>query len=461
MMSSYTKHLLSNIDQKISDQILTKFKLICPDDYSVEEKLKVMRCNILFNKHLQLYKNNEIHVILDKKGHFHDLKSVDNVIPGIFTKSPEYPCSVCHLDVTNKNDDSGYGMLCCGCDLFFHNSCNSSPVSHKLFDALKDSPPYIRIFCPNCMVVVENVSTKLDSLNENIEDVKTVLKSPTFSHTCSPTCSPSSYSEAISSVASSSTSPPLKIYSKKSKLDPDNTFVISGVKNSEILKSGVKIRAEISKHFPRIKINKAFSSPTGKIYVQLSNSHDILNVLSTWKSNFLGDNTTCHKLGSNIIGIAKNVSREITDETLQSEIEKQFPDSTVHRMKKDNRPLNTIKITFNSNTQLSEAMKSGLNVEYLHLSVEEYQPQTSEPLRCFKCQQFHKCTSFICKNSPKCGYCASSDYKYSDCPHKSNESLAKCVNCNLNHPSNSKSCRIYLDKKELLASKHSDIIILP
>ena len=53
----------------------------------------------------------------------------------------------------------------------------------------------------------------------------------------------------------------------------------------------------------------------------------------------------------------------------------------------------------------------------------------------------------LCENTPKCSHCASESHKYDECTLKTDLSKALCVNCNKNHPSNSRKRAVYLKKK--------------
>ena len=82
-----------------------------------------------------------------------------------------YPCSVCCLEVTDRNDTSGLGLECNGCGWYFHTSCTTSPISKELFVALKDSPNYVKVLCPPCNSVYGSAHTKLKRVEKKVDNV--------------------------------------------------------------------------------------------------------------------------------------------------------------------------------------------------------------------------------------------------------------------------------------------------
>lgn len=67
-------------------------------------------------------------------------------------------------------------------------------------------------------------------------------------------------------------------------------------------------------------------------------------------------------------------------------------------------------------------------------------------IQCYGCHGFNHFefskdkSSRTCKSTAKCGFCASDQHKFKDCPIKNDSTKAKCCNCNGNHPSNHKEC---------------------
>lgn len=92
-------------------------------------------------------------------------------------------------------------------------------------------------------------------------------------------------------------------------------------------------------------------------------------------------------------------------------------------------------LTFGTTTLPSKIMAG-----YISVNVRHYIPN---PLRCFKCQVFgHGHT--LCKNSPVCENCGSTEHTKDHCQEKPH-----CVNCSLDHPANSRECIKYKFEKEV------------
>ena len=98
--------------------------------------------------------SEDLLAVFNKKGLFVDFESRNGKLRGLFPKSDSnkvmYPCSVCCLEVTNRNDTTGLGIECGGCGWYFHSKCTEKPLSLELFKALKDSPNYVKVLCPPC-----------------------------------------------------------------------------------------------------------------------------------------------------------------------------------------------------------------------------------------------------------------------------------------------------------------------
>ena len=124
--------------------------------------MKLLSCSIIYNRYLSEYEKGNISAHFDKSDKFIDFSTNDSCVLGIFcfnehTKGKTYPCSVCSNEVTSKQDDTGNGLLCNGCDLYFHNSCNNKKVSQQLFDALNKSPEYVKVYCPHCCFKINSI----------------------------------------------------------------------------------------------------------------------------------------------------------------------------------------------------------------------------------------------------------------------------------------------------------------
>ena len=118
------------------DKVLEKLQLISPKAYDEAGRLELLRCSRIFKRHFNGYENDKISAVFDKKSNFVDFVSDDGQIDGIFVKGDStrrYPCRVCAAEVTDNEDDSGFGLECNGCGNYFHNSCVSESNSKLHF----------------------------------------------------------------------------------------------------------------------------------------------------------------------------------------------------------------------------------------------------------------------------------------------------------------------------------------
>jgi alkylated DNA repair dioxygenase AlkB len=167
---------LSDLSPDKIDLILKRLHFKPPSNYNGEECLDLLRCSAIFNRHLGGYENSDILAMFDSSGKFIDFKSRDDAVAGIFPtvgESRRYPCVICNGEVTDSNDASGFGLHCSGCEHYFHNSCCKHPISTPLYEALKDSPSFVKTFCNNCNTAMSDVAQKLKRVDKKISQVST------------------------------------------------------------------------------------------------------------------------------------------------------------------------------------------------------------------------------------------------------------------------------------------------
>ena len=150
------------------NSILNKLQLTALDSMDHEERTKLLRCSSIFQRYFSDYDFDDIFAIFQKSGDFVDFFTQDSKITGIFgdggISDKKYPCTECGCEVTDEEDDTGFGHRCSGCDCFFHNSCTSKPVSVDLYTALHKSPNYVRVYCPECYRGISSVESKLTDI---------------------------------------------------------------------------------------------------------------------------------------------------------------------------------------------------------------------------------------------------------------------------------------------------------
>ena len=167
---------LSDLSIDKIDLILKRLHFKPPTNYDGDERLDLLRCSTIFNRHFGGLDNSDIFAMFDNNGNFIDFKSRDDSITGIFPTVKElklYPCVICNGEVTDIADDSGFGLHCSGCEHYFHNSCCKNPISTALYEALKDSPSFVKTFCSNCNIAMSDVAQKLKRVDKKITQVST------------------------------------------------------------------------------------------------------------------------------------------------------------------------------------------------------------------------------------------------------------------------------------------------
>jgi alkylated DNA repair dioxygenase AlkB len=219
---------LSDLSPDKIDLILKKLHFKPPSNYDGGECLDLLRCSALFNRHLGGYENSDIIAIFDSSGKFIDFKSRDDAVASIFptvNKSKLYPCVICNGEVTDLTDASGFGLHCSGCEHYFHNSCCTQSISKTLYEALKDSPSFVKTFCNNCNIAMSDVAQKLKRVDKKISQVSTKVDKLSSSATSPTTAGLFSSTHFISTCNGSSTntimSPPSHISVEKEFIDID------------------------------------------------------------------------------------------------------------------------------------------------------------------------------------------------------------------------------------------------
>ena len=107
MMEGLKAIPLPNLRSAQIGKVLAKLQLTSPTNYKSEDKLKLLRCSMVFYKYLSEYEDENIFALFDNNGQFMDFKTVDGEVTGIFAKSGShllYPCNVCAAEVTDKQD---------------------------------------------------------------------------------------------------------------------------------------------------------------------------------------------------------------------------------------------------------------------------------------------------------------------------------------------------------------------
>ena len=117
------------------------------------------------------------------------------------------------------------------------------------------------------------------------------------------------------------------------------------------------------------------------------------------------------------------------------------------------RNTNTIVLTFNTSI-LPRVLKVG----YLKVPVDMYIPN---PLQCYACFKFghHERKCKLYRGDELCRRCGITSYTHHDENKCTNE--IKCVNCGEDHPSTSRTCKIWKREKEVVTIKYKEGLSFP
>ena len=84
-------------------KVLAKLQLTSPTNYKSEDKLKLLRCSMVFHKYLSEYEDENIFALFDNSGQFMDFKTVYGEVTGIFAKSTAVICYIPVMSVLLKS----------------------------------------------------------------------------------------------------------------------------------------------------------------------------------------------------------------------------------------------------------------------------------------------------------------------------------------------------------------------
>lgn len=137
--------------------------------------------------------------------------------------------------------------------------------------------------------------------------------------------------------------------------------------------------------------------------------------------------------------VCKQLGRD-SESDIKTELNSQGVTDARHIFRRDGEnKINTgvVILTFGSPTP-PEKIKIGYRICH----VERYYPR---PMQCYRCYEFKHISKF-CKNAERCKNCATKAHdKNEECPNET-----KCVNCNGNHLSTSKTCNSYRQQQQII-----------
>jgi hypothetical protein len=200
------------------------------------------------------------------------------------------------------------------------------------------------------------------------------------------------------------------------------------------------IKSEFNKHFEHHKVIHAFPTRAGALIIELSNTTEANTVHNNWKPHMFSrdehDPTSC-KIMETKCAIIKHVPLYISDEDLNKDIHRQFPNATVKRfVTRENKRLLTAIVEFHSLKQFNDAWEEGIRLQNSYFQLEEL-VQKRRIIRCHKCKEYDHVQKW-CPNSYKCGYCTGHHLE-EECTSEK----YRCVNCDQEHAVDDTRCPTY------------------
>ena len=454
---------LSDLSVPQIDLILAKLHLKAPSRYNGDERLELLQCSAIYSRYLSEYKNGDISAHFDKSGKFIDFSTNDKCVSGIFcfnehTKGKQYPCTVCSDEVTNKNDDTGNGrLLCNGCDHYFHNSCNNKKVSPALFEALKDSPEYVKVYCPHCCFSINSVETnlkkvedgvntvidKVDNINKKLDDSKFLYSQMASKPTS--TINNTVTDKLVKQLHNQQKTLKVEETAERNK----RTILVRRPMDNTITSSG-NIRKQFNKQYPDVIIRNCRITAGGSFKIELDKEEEVVKVSQTWKDNLFGGNdgiVSPEDLHTG--GIIKHVYEDYPQDEIEEEIKNNYPVSKVEFFKRNGEFTGTIKLIFNDRKSLVDALTG--RVICIHSNrhlLEEYKP-SPRVIKCNRCQAFGHIARRCRSTKPKCGKCGEDSHESEGC----NSSVRKCAHCNEQHETGNRNCKVMKQKLEEIINR--------
>ena len=158
---------LSQLNHQQIDKLLATFQLISRH-HNTNDRIKTIRCVDITDRKFREYQDDNIMVGFNKSGNFHDIKSRDDEVRLLKDISP---CNTCGRSV----DDNYIGLRCSGCKQYFHNKCTASPLNTTTFKQIVNTPDWVKVYCPKCLVSTEKAEESLKEIKSDLQEIKTTI----------------------------------------------------------------------------------------------------------------------------------------------------------------------------------------------------------------------------------------------------------------------------------------------
>ena len=223
-----------------------------------------------------------------------------------------------------------------------------------------------------------------------------------------------------------------------------------------------KIRREIGKHIDRVIIDRITHYPHNprKLMVQFATEGMRDAVLKDWLPDQMFGSSKVRKptkQKENTVGVAKGVPLDMNDSELEADLQKSFPGATFYRMTKGEfkEKLRTVKIYFQSTSDLEKAVKDGLRLDsqsqYVRVEHLSWTPHVRHCTNCWRLGHSHG----QCQSEKSCNHCGTSVTVGS---HLVCVEQPKCRNCSGSHSADQRDkCPAYKKRLEQITLRHLNL----
>ena len=439
------------------DKVLGKLQLFAPDEYDADDRLGILLCSQIYRRYLSGYDFDSVLACFNSRGNFIDFKTNDDEVDGIFPKKADknvvlYPCGICSKEVTDEENNTGYGLHCSGCEGFFHNSCNDHPVTIELFNQLKNSPSYVKTFCRNCNVAMNDVTQRLRVLDRKVREVKAGIDtvkenaslngSMSYSAKLQQNIEQSAASKLTSSITKKLAAQQKVLNAEETEDRNKRTLLVRKPLDVSITNSK-SLRSSFNKEFPGIVIKNCRITAGGSFKIELDKEEEAKKVSDEWKMDSFGGNQgVTSPLEMHTSGIIKHIYTDNSEEDIINELTERYTSiKKVELFKKDNNFSGIVKVIFNSRKDLLESMEERIKIFNQRYIMEEYKP-LPRVIKCNKCQAFGHIARRCRAEKPNCGKCCEDSHETLQCT----STVKKCAHCNENHETGDKTCKIMKSK---------------
>ena len=239
----------------------------------------------------------------------------------------------------------------------------------------------------------------------------------------------------------------IESHGEDEKVKQGRTIVVKRYENKNIRNSG-DVRKEVNKEFPGSVIRNARTTAGGSIILEFDDADTANKVVANWKETMFGGNKGVMKGNKpRTAGIIKHVYTDNSEEEIKQQINGKYPNSKVELFKKENRFTGVIKVSFDSEEELKDAIDNRIAIGRQRYMVETYifKPRV---IKCNYCQKFSHVSRLCRSQHPVCGKCKSNQHETESCTAHSDD--YSCYHCDGNHQTGDKECTVMKEKEEAI-----------